>query len=152
MQGTRVPSLVWEDPTCHRACALKSPQAMTAEIYLLRMCAPRQKEAIAMRSPCTTTKSSPCSPPLEKAPAQQQRPSASKIKFKNRKKKLNPRHIHNTGFSLKSLILVFVRCPVLLISQGSLLSSCLREPGQLRTRRWAAFLSGGSLPGFTGHP
>ena len=152
MQGTRVPSLVWEDPTCHRACALKSPRAMTAEIHLLRTCAPQQKEATAMRSPCITTKSSPCSPPLEKALAQQQRPSATKIKFKKRKKTLNPRHVHNTSFSLKSLILVFVRCPVLLISQGSLLSSCLREPRQPRTRRWAAFLSRGSLPVFTGHP
>ena len=39
------------------------------------------KEATAMRSPCTTTKSSPRSPQLEKANVQQRRPNAAKNKF-----------------------------------------------------------------------
>ena len=38
-----------------------------------------------MRSPCTTKKSSPRSPQLEKARAQQQRPKAAKKKKKNEK-------------------------------------------------------------------
>ena len=42
------------------------------------MCCTR--EATAMRSPCTTTKSTPCSPQLEKARAQQRRPNAAKNK------------------------------------------------------------------------
>ena len=38
------------------------------------------REANAMRSPCTTTKSSPSSPQLEKHHAQQRRPNAAKNK------------------------------------------------------------------------
>ena len=38
-----------------------------------------------MRSPRTATKSSPRSPQLEKAPAQQRRPNAAKNKFKKKK-------------------------------------------------------------------
>ena len=50
----------------------------------------RNREATAVRSPRTTTKSSPCSPQLEKAHAQQQRPNTAKnklikkIKLKNK--------------------------------------------------------------------
>ena len=39
-----------------------------------------RREATAMRSPSTTTKSSPHSPQLEKAPAEQQRPSKARNK------------------------------------------------------------------------
>ena len=96
MQGTRVRSLVQEDPTCHRAtkpvhhnywaCALEptnhnywSPRAATTEARTPRARAP-QREAIATRSLHTTTKSSSHSPQLEKAHAQQQRPNAAKKK------------------------------------------------------------------------
>ena len=40
-----------------------------------------------MRSPCTATKSSPRSPQLEKAYAQQRRPNTAKKKEKKKKKK-----------------------------------------------------------------
>ena len=40
----------------------------------------QQGEATAMRSPRTETKSSPCSPQLEKARVQQRRPNAAKNK------------------------------------------------------------------------
>ena len=42
-----------------------------------RACAPQQGEAIAMRSPCITTKSGPHSPQLETASEHQQRPSTT---------------------------------------------------------------------------
>ena len=80
-QVTRVQALVQEDPTRrgatkptrhnYWACALEP---------VLRNEKPLQWEATAMRSPRTTTKSSPRSPQLEKAPAQQQRPNAAKNK------------------------------------------------------------------------
>ena len=110
MQGTRVWSLVREDPTCRRAtkptrhnywaCVLqptshnywaRAPQllnlwAATTEATLgnywsthtYRQCS-ATREATAMRSPRTMTKSSPCLPQLQKAPAQQWRPNAAKI-------------------------------------------------------------------------
>ncbi|XP_067575003.1 60S ribosome subunit biogenesis protein NIP7 homolog isoform X1 [Pseudorca crassidens] len=73
--GTQVRSLVREDPTCRgatyvrapqllslrsRACEpqLLSPRATTTEAHMPRACA-LQREATAMRSPLTTTKSSP---------------------------------------------------------------------------------------------
>ena len=97
MQGTRVRALVREDPTCHRAtkpvrhnywaCAIEpashnfwSPCATTTEARVLRARAPATREATAMRMPCTTMKSSPCSPQLEKACTQQQRPNPAKNK------------------------------------------------------------------------
>ena len=83
MQRTGVQALVQEDPTWRRAtkpvhhnywaCALEpvshnywSPCSTT-------------REATTLRSPCTA-KSSPCSPQLEKARQQQQRPNAAKNK------------------------------------------------------------------------
>ena len=98
MQGTRVQALVREDPTCHGAtkpvhhncwaCALepashnyRSPCATTTEAHAPRARAP-QREATAMRSPRTATKSSPRSLQLEKARAQQQRPNTAKNKNK----------------------------------------------------------------------
>ena len=84
VQGTRVRALVWEDPTCrgatkpmrhnYRACTLEprshnywSPCATTTEALTPRPCA-LQREATAVRSPCTAMKSSPCSPQLEESP------------------------------------------------------------------------------------
>ena len=90
MQGTRVQALVREDPTCHGAtkpvrhnywaCALEpasqllSLHATTTETHMPRARAPQQRGATAMRSPRTAMKSSPRSPQLEKACAQQRRP------------------------------------------------------------------------------
>ena len=72
MQGTQVRTLVWEDPTCHGATKPMchnywSPCSTT-------------REATAMRSLCTATKSSSCLLQLEKAHTQQQRPNATKNK------------------------------------------------------------------------
>ena len=58
---------------------LLSLRATTTEARVPRACAP-QREATAMRRLHTTTKSSPRSPQLEKACAQQQRPNAAKNK------------------------------------------------------------------------
>ena len=105
MQGTRVRALIQEDPTCRgatkpvlnlcsRACEpqllslcstarkpqLLSPRATTTEARAPRAHAPQQREATAMRSPCTTMKSSPLSPQLEKACAWQRRHNAAKNK------------------------------------------------------------------------
>ena len=55
---------------------LLSPCTTTTESHMPRACAP-QREATAMRSPCTATKSSLHSPQLEKACAQQRRPNAA---------------------------------------------------------------------------
>ena len=96
MQGTQVPSLVWEDltsrgatkPVHHNywACALEPvghnywacvPQLLKPTC--LEPCS-ATREATAMRNPCTTMKSSPRSPQLEKACAQQWRPNAAKNK------------------------------------------------------------------------
>ena len=57
---------------------LLSPRVTTTEARAPRACAPQQREAPAVRSPRTATKSSPCSPQLEKARAQQQRPNTDK--------------------------------------------------------------------------
>ena len=102
MQGTQVRALVQEDPTCcgatkpmrhnYWAWALKpvshnywvcvpqllSPCATTTEAHMPRARALQQREATAMRSPCTTTKSNPLSLQLEKGYAQQRRPNAAK--------------------------------------------------------------------------
>ena len=91
MQGTWVRALVQEDPTCCRAtkpvrhnywpCALEP----LSHNYWARMPGTRapQREATAMRSPCTAAKSCPHSPQLEKAHTQQRRPNAAKKKIKN---------------------------------------------------------------------
>ena len=109
MQGTRVRSLVREDSTCCGAtkpvgrnywtCVLEpashkywarepqvlSPRATTTEACVPRARAP-QREATGTRSPCTATKSSPCSPQLEKKPARSNEdPTQPKKKQKNKK-------------------------------------------------------------------
>ena len=99
MQGTWVRSLVREDPTCHGAtkpmrhnywaCALEpeshnywSPHSTTTEACAPRACALHAtREATAIRSLCTATKSSPHLPQLEKVIAQQQRPDRAKNKW-----------------------------------------------------------------------
>ena len=57
VQGIQVGSLVWEDPTCHRA-----PKPVSHSYW---SCAPRAhaatREAIAMRGPYTTAGEPPCS-------------------------------------------------------------------------------------------
>ena len=99
MQGTPVWALVPKDPTCHGAtkpmshnywsCALEPashnywalvPQLLKP-VRLEPMLATR--EATTMRSPHTATKSSPCSPQLEKARVQQRRPHSAKKKEKS---------------------------------------------------------------------
>ena len=88
-QGTRVQAPVWEDPTCrgatkpvchhYWACAsqLLSPRATVTEAYVPGAHA-LQREATAMRSLHTATKTSPSLLQLEKAHAQQRRPNAAK--------------------------------------------------------------------------
>ena len=100
VQGTRVRAPVWEDPTCRgatkarapqllrlcsRACEpqLLSPHATTTEAHVPGACAP-QREATAMGSPRTATKSDLCSPQLGKAHAQQRRPNAANNKSINK--------------------------------------------------------------------
>ena len=108
MRGTRVRSLVQEDPTCCRAagpvrhnywaCALEpaSHDYWARMPQLLKPACPSPcsatREATAMRSPHTAMKSSPRSPQLEKAHVQQQRPNIAKnkIKIKNKNQKKIP--------------------------------------------------------------
>ena len=59
---------------------MQSLCATTTEPALWSPCSPT-REATAMRSPCTATKCSLCSPQLEKARAQQRRPNAAKNKI-----------------------------------------------------------------------
>ena len=99
MQGTQVRALAREEPTCRRvtkpmchnywACALEPGShnywaqcATTTEARTPRGHAAQQREATAMRSPCTATKSSSHSLQLEKARVQQRRPNAAKNKNK----------------------------------------------------------------------
>ena len=65
-----------------RACKpqLLTPRVTTTEAHAPRAPARQQREATARRSLLTTMKSSPRSPQLEKASAQQQRPNAAKNK------------------------------------------------------------------------
>ena len=87
MQGTQVRSLVWEDPICrgatkpvhhyYWACALEPMCHNYWSPHTLSPCS-ATREATAMRSPHTATKSSPCSLQLEKARAHQQRPNTAK--------------------------------------------------------------------------
>ena len=102
MQGTQVWALVWEDPTCHRAtklvhhnywaCALEpashdywSPCATPTEAHMPRARALQQEKPPQWEAHCTTTKSSPHLPQLEKARAQQRRPNAAKNKTNKNK-------------------------------------------------------------------
>ena len=88
MQGTQVRSLVREDPTCrgatkpvrhnYWACALEPTRLEPV------LC---NKEATAMRSLHTATKSSPCLTQLEKAHTQQRGPNAAKKGRKEERKK-----------------------------------------------------------------
>ena len=87
MQGTQVRALVREDLTCHGAtkpghhnywaCA---PQPTCHNYWSLCTYSPcsATREATAMRSLHTTTKSSPHSTQLEKARVQQQRPNTAR--------------------------------------------------------------------------
>ena len=96
MQGTRVHSQVWEDPTScgaakpvyhnYRSCALEPtchkywanmPQLLKT-MHLEPVL--HNKEATAMRSTHAAAKSSPRSLQLEKAHVQQKRPNAAKNK------------------------------------------------------------------------
>ena len=65
-----------------RACALQllSSQTITPEACVPQGLCSTAGEATAVRSPCTTMKSSPCPPQVEKVHAQKQRPSMAKIK------------------------------------------------------------------------
>ena len=82
MQGTQVWSLVQEDPTCRRATKPVCHNYWARMLQLLKpvLLEPvlRNQEATAMRSPRTATKSSPRSPQLEEAHAQQRRPNTAK--------------------------------------------------------------------------
>ena len=99
MQGTRVQALVWEDPTCHGAtkpmhhnywaCALE-PVSHNYWAHVPQLLNPahlepvlRNKRSHRNEKPVHTTKSSPCSPQLEKAHVQQQGPNAAKNKLIN---------------------------------------------------------------------
>ena len=97
IQGTQVQSLVQEDPTCHGAtkpvrhnywaCTLEPPHH---NYWSLRTLGPTCRQLLspcsatrgttAIRSLCTATKNSPCSPQLEKVCAQQWRPNSAKKK------------------------------------------------------------------------
>ena len=92
MQGTQVRSLVLEDPTCCRATKRMCHNYWAHMPQLLKPArlepCSATGEATAVRSPHTTTKSSPRSPQLETAHTQQQRPNTAKNKFV--KKKKNP--------------------------------------------------------------
>ena len=79
IQGTWVQSLVWEDPTCHGAIKPVCHNYCARVPQLLK---PTRLEPVLCnkRSPCTTTKSSPHSPQLEKAHVQQWRPNAANNK------------------------------------------------------------------------
>ena len=90
MQGTRVWSLVREDPTC---CWTTKPEAQllrpceaTTEAPLSRARAPQQEKPWQWEACATAMKISPCSPQLEKAHMQQQRPTETKINKQNLKK------------------------------------------------------------------
>ena len=75
LQGTRVRALVREDPTCRGAT---KPVRHNYWAHVPRARAPQQREATAMRSLHTATKSSPRSLQLEKARTQQRRPNTAK--------------------------------------------------------------------------
>ena len=82
MQGTQVRSLVWEDSTCHGATKACAPQLLSLHF---RACA-FNKRSHCSASPCSTRKSSSCSPLLDKArtqhPAQPKRGKKGNLKKK----------------------------------------------------------------------
>ena len=82
MQGTRVPSLVWEEPTSHRATkpVCHTTEAQTPRAGALQPEKPLEREAQALQ------RGHPCSPQPEKAPAQHEDPEQSKIKWIHKKK------------------------------------------------------------------
>ena len=97
MQGTQVRALVRGDPTCHGAtkpmrhnywaCALE-PASHNYWAHVPQLLKPTRLEPVLHNKrshhnekPATATKSSPCSPQLEKASAQQQRPNTAKNKW-----------------------------------------------------------------------
>ena len=99
MQGTRVPALVWEDPTCRGAtkpmrqnfwaCALE-PASHNYWARVPQLLKPTRLEPVLRNkgnhgngSPRTTTKSSPCSPQL-KPTHRNKVPMQPKINFKNK--------------------------------------------------------------------
>ena len=94
MQGTQVRALVREDPTCRRAtkpvcydywaCTLE-PASHNYWAPVPQLLKPARLEPVLRntRSPHTATKSSPPSPQLEKARAQQRRPNAAINKLNN---------------------------------------------------------------------
>ena len=89
-QETQVWALVREDPTCrgatkpvrqdYWACTLEAA-SHNYWAHMPKSPCSTTREATAMRSPRTTMKSSPRSPQLEKARAQQQRPHTDKNKL-----------------------------------------------------------------------
>ena len=68
MRGTWVQSLVWEDPTYHRAT---KPVPRHYRVQAPGVCAPREKPPSTMRSLHTATKSRPRLPQQERALKQQ---------------------------------------------------------------------------------
>ena len=96
MQGTQVRFLVWEDPTWHRVTKPKGHSFWVCSLELLChnswACvlqvlksarpgarAPQQEKPPQREARTPQLESSPCSPQLEKARAQQRRPSTAKI-------------------------------------------------------------------------
>ena len=77
MQGTRVRTLVWEDPTCRRATGPREPQLLSLRVWSL--CS-ATREAATGKGPRTAMKSGPHLPQLEKALAQKRRPNTAKNK------------------------------------------------------------------------
>ena len=77
MQKTRVQSLFQEDSTYHKATKLVGPNYWSRHALEPVL---QSEEATLRRRLCTTVKGSPCSLQLEKAHAQQQRPSGAKNK------------------------------------------------------------------------
>ena len=77
----RIPHAAEQLSTCTTAAepALWSPRATTTEAHTPRARAP-QREATAMRSPCTAMRRVPRLPQLERAHAQQQGPNSAKNK------------------------------------------------------------------------
>ena len=80
-QGAWVPFLVWEDSTCPG----RTKRVGHNWVYKSKTCAPKQREATAVRSQCTTTKQQPHLPQIEKTCAQQQWSNAAKNEFKKKK-------------------------------------------------------------------
>ena len=142
MQGTRVRALVWEDPTCHRAAkpVLYNYWAWALELashnywaHVPLLLKPAHQEPVlrngggggtAVSGPCTMAKGSPCSPQLERACAQQQRPNAA---TKKKKKSLElsigssnppPRHIPRQNYKSKRYMNPYVLSSTTYNSQG----------------------------------